>query len=210
MATHTSTALGMQVGTECGSAPGSQRQKRAISQAWRADRHGDPTPVHTFTDAVGPEVVEHALERHQRALSWSEDILALAAHDAPDSTSAEPRPSADFLQRYARIRKRAYRGVLCIAPLGPVELAAFNAGEQLGVDGADTERFPQRLRGPTNGFQERGAGIRHQMPSIGDLNRFRQSFPCCPGVGATAVAGDYRDLPMSAQPSFHGGRVAIG
>jgi hypothetical protein len=78
--------------------------------------------------ALSPEFVEHALEGPQGALSGSEHILAFAAHDAPNGSSAKSSPSADLLQRNARGCKPLYRRVLGIAPFGPVELPAFDTG----------------------------------------------------------------------------------
>jgi len=41
---------------------------------------------------------EPALEGRKRALPGAEEVLALAAHDAPDGAAAELHPPADLLQ----------------------------------------------------------------------------------------------------------------
>ena len=88
-------------------------------------------------------------------------------------------------------------------------LQALGCGEQFGIDCRRPDCTADLAHRFADGIEEGPTGILHQMPTICDLYRVRQSL--CRGfaISSTTVTGDDRDRGMSSEPGLGGRGLPI-
>ncbi|GAC1534973.1 MAG: hypothetical protein NVS2B4_15390 [Ramlibacter sp.] len=69
---------------------------------------------------------------------------------------------------------------------------------------------PYRGHVPLGRFENRGAAVLEQMPSIGHVDRLRCTAATAIGVAGATVTGDHLDTGVGTQPSCKAVRVAVG
>lgn len=97
----------------------------------------------------------------------------------------------------------------CLAAQEPVVLASFGGGQPARVQGHGADGGPDARQRAAHGVEERGRGVREQVPSVGHLSGVRASARCRRSVGAAAIARNHLDPGMCRQPVFDGAGGAI-
>lgn len=145
----------------------------------------------------------------ERGLAGAEDVRTLTAHYLADQPAAVPGAPHDLLERDPILGQRQDGGVRLLAPEIALALQALSGGKQCRIDGRRADRVPDPPHGRAHRVEERAAGVLHQVPSVGDLNRMRESIGRCQGVPSAAIPGDDGDLRLLRQPRLGGDRFPI-
>jgi len=89
-------------------------------------------------------------------------------------------------------------------------LEAFGTGEELGIHDRCAEGGADRLHRFGHRLEEGAAGILHQMPTVGDLDRVGRCPCCCFAIATTSLAGDHANAGMGSEPRGDGRDLAVG
>ncbi len=162
-----------------------------------------------LTAAIRPLRVKERQIRVDRALAGWEDLRSLASQNLANELAAMAYAADDLLDRHALSGEGADRGVCLLASQIAFVLQLFRAREQLRAYGRRPDRAADRAHGFAHGVEERGAGVLHQMPSIGDLYRSGKRFRGRLAVAAATITGDDLYAGTSGQPSLHRRDLAI-
>jgi hypothetical protein len=121
-----------------------------------------------------------------------------------------PRATHDLLDRVTGLLKRQDlpRGVF--ASEKALVLEPLRGSQQCRVDRDGAEGTADSAHRQAHGVQERGAGVLHQVPSIGDLNGIGQRSGDSLAIAATAITRHDADPGMLAQPCFCGCLFPVG
>ena len=79
-------------------------------------------------------------------------------------------------------------------------LAACRGAQRRRIDHTRTDGLADRSHRPLHGGEKGGAGVFHQVPPVGDLNRVRTALSRGLTVTGAAVACDHGDRRMPCQP----------
>ena len=149
-----------------------------------------------------PLLVQPWKPRLQRALPSAENIRSLAAQYGSNELPAVSGSAADFLDRRAVRRHRQYRSVGLLAAQIAFVLESLSGGQQRGIDRRRADGRPDRTHRLADGVEKGRAGVLHEMPAIGDLDRVGQRPLRRQGVGAAAIARNDHDVGPLPQPRF--------
>ncbi len=92
-----------------------------------------------------------------------------------------------------------------LTSLKTFELQRLRHRQKFRIESLYPDRLADGGHGPLHGVQEGGTCIVKQMPTTGNLNRFRQGTCDGAAIAAIAVPGDDLNTGMRTEPRFHGG-----
>lgn len=110
----------------------------------------------------------------ERAFPDPEDIRALTAQNAADKATAKAGPANDLLDCDAILGQRFNGGVGIFSTKISLLLDPLGGGEQVGIDCGGANRGPDLAHRLANRIKEGAAGVLHQVPPVGHLDRLRQ------------------------------------
>jgi hypothetical protein len=89
-------------------------------------------------------------------------------------------------------------------------LPAFGTAQRHRIDRGTAECLADRLHRPLHGAQECHAGVLHQVPVVGNLDRFRTADGGSLDIASTKVPRDDADRGPCGKPRGNGCCLAVG
>lgn len=153
-----------------------------------------------FAAASGPCILKLYQEWLEPTHPAAEYVVTRAAnHFAHQPTRFVGSPH-DLLDRHPLCRQRQDTGVLGLTAKPSRMLAALRCAQGRRINHTRADGPADRDHRPLHGSEKGCAGIFHQMPPVGDLNRIRTALSGGLPVTGAAVTRDDRDRRMPYQP----------